>query len=88
MKRGMLSISKDQLQTAVNYLPRLESNQFLRSKLESGLQANQDPVQILINEEDLDLLLDNLPAPTMDADSLLKETRQVLRECLTSLRFN
>ncbi len=88
MQRGMLSISKTQLTEIIKYLPVVEENQFLLAKLTAGLAANQDPVSILINEEELDLILDSLPAPVENNSQLLRETRQVLQETLNRLRFN
>lgn len=88
MQRGMLSISKTQLTEIIKYLPVVEENQFLLAKLTAGFNANQDPISILINEEELDLVLDSLPAPVENNSQLLRETRQVLQETLNRLRFN
>ena len=88
MKRGMLPISINEIKQLVQFLPKNTENQFLISKFQSGIESPQNPTQILINEEELDIIMDNLPIPTQTENSILSKARQTVQKKLSQMRFS
>ncbi len=86
MKRGMLTILPNKIKQIIQFLPVNPPNQLLINKLQDGIKSLQNPTQILVSEEELDIIMDNLPIPTQVENPILTQARTTIQKKLIQLR--
>lgn len=82
MKRGMLSLSPDQVKISLQALAASTPHP-LTNKLKAA--ANQANPVVEVSEQEVEVLLDVLPPPSPDQPNLT-ETRQHIQSFLLKLR--
>lgn len=85
MKRGLINLLHLEIQQALNYITKNEENKLLISKLEAGLKNGQQ-TQVQVSEEELEILMDNLPIPKQGEDQALNNLRTKVQMFLSKLR--
>ncbi|MGD9129594.1 MAG: hypothetical protein PVJ09_03865 [Candidatus Woesebacteria bacterium] len=88
MKRGPVIFNQAETNLILQSLATNTENQLLISKLQATLQAETDSNYLLLSEEELELIIDNLPAPTANQDPNLNSLRQNIQTQLSNLRNN
>ena len=86
MNRGMLTLTAEELAFALNLVPAEHDQGLFRQRLEAAAATGSKTTAIECSEEDLEVLLDLLPAPHEQPDSAADQLRQKLQQTLMSMR--
>lgn len=85
MKRGMLTISKQELQAILPIIPVTQDNQLILGKIQAGIKDPQDSVTLLVSEAEAELILDHLPAPP-ESSPEINQARTTISTYLFNLK--
>ncbi len=90
MKRGVVTLTKNEIQQAYNFVSQHTSNELLINKLKSALNETELAHKIQFSNDEVELILDLMPAPTMDntVDSDIQKLRKSLTNFLSQLNCN
>jgi vacuolar-type H+-ATPase subunit E/Vma4 len=90
MKRGIIPLKKSEVEEAIKYIPQTPDHYLLLNKMTAALNnggENGQQTGVQVSEEDLELLMDNLPMPSQEDSSELKNLRSSTQIFLSKLRF-
>ena len=86
MKRGIITLTNDEVIEAFNSIKSNHEFNPLYKKLLSARQETTDTIQLQVNEEEIEVLLDILDIPTTKEPIAKKILRGKLQSFLTELR--
>lgn len=61
MKRGMITLSKIELSAMLPFILQNEENNLLITKINTAINDENDPVNLLMSEDEIEIILDSLP---------------------------
>ena len=87
MQRGIVNLSSEEISFAVNSIatPTNSTLAFLKEKLISA-QQDQQSTNVQLSEEEVEILMDQLPPPTLNQPPEQKDLRKKLTSFLSELR--
>jgi hypothetical protein len=78
MKRGMITLSKNQITELQKNIAQLsQSDPELDSRLTDAQNESTDPINIQVNEDALDMMLDALPPPSAISPDTTKNSNNL-----------
>lgn len=86
MNRGMLTLTAEELALALTLVPADGQNALFRQRLEAASTTNSRSTSIECSEEDIEVLLDLLPAPHEQPGSVAEQLRPKLQQNLMAMR--
>ena len=86
MNRGMLNLTAEELNVALSLIPTTEPHALFRQRLEAAAATGNKTTAVECSEEDIEVLLDLLPAPHEQPDSVVDQLRPKLQQTLMDLR--
>lgn len=85
MNRGMLTLTAEELATALTLVPASEQHAMFRQRLEAAAATGSE-TSVECSEDDIEILLDLLPAPQEQPNSLVDQLRPKLQQTLMKMR--
>jgi hypothetical protein len=83
-----MSLSQAEIAYALQvFAENARTNPIIVQRFQAATQAGEDPTSVQISEEDLEVLLDTLPAPSQEEHPTISSLRRAVQKALTSLRF-
>lgn len=85
MQRGIIQLNPSNISIILSLFENQSNSTLLITKLINAQSTSGTTQSIQLSFEEAEMILDNLPPPTMNEDQDLKSTRNALREFINLL---
>ena len=86
MLRGVISLTKEEVEEALETAKKYLNHTQLENKLISALKQNKQNLQVQMSEQEVEQLIDNMDAPSLDEIEAKKRLRKSLQEFILHLK--
>ncbi len=86
MQRGVVRLTSNQVQAILSFVSADDVSSLLLQKLRAVVDGQNQSQQLNLSQDEVEKLLDLLPAPTANEAVTLRQVRQQLQQFLFRLR--
>ncbi len=86
MLRGVITITKEESDEALDWVHKYLADTPLESKLIAATGHNQDEIELQLSEQEVEQLLDNMDAPSPEDSAAKKNLRKALQTFMVKLK--